>query len=246
MPASLAHIAHPPCQPSDAVLTFTPSSSCLGSCTLEELESGLCCGSGCGIDNARVWTADDCAEPAEFTPIIALPAAPSWVRVSINGQQFSANPPLFHQAPEPLRAEPGFTYYDESQLVFSAILPSRGPVAGGTEITLLGMGFVDFGAKVGFSGIGFATNSSGSGRNDSSTVLVPAVISLGLLRGRMVTCRTPPALLAGPVAVELALNGVGHPPDRTSHSGLRFQYLDDQVAEGASGDAGQLESGSGL
>ena len=29
-------------------------------CTQEELETGVCCGTGCGFDGVRVWTSTPC------------------------------------------------------------------------------------------------------------------------------------------------------------------------------------------
>lgn len=122
-------------------------------CTLHELERGVCCGSGCALDDARVWTHDDCTTPLEHTLLEALPLRPERLRVSVNGQQYggvvrSTDLPerraarvRRHNASEPYRS--GFTYYSTAHLRLSAVVPAAGPVAGGTLLTLLGMGFVD-------------------------------------------------------------------------------------------------------
>ena len=113
-------------------------------CTLHELAGGLCCDGGCGFDEARVWTVDDCTRDAEHTAIHALPLLAEPLRVSMNGQQYSAS---FAHTTAPARPQswsgiaapvPGFTYYDATRRVtLSAISPKHGPVGGGTLITVL-------------------------------------------------------------------------------------------------------------
>ena len=58
-------------------------------CHGTELRAGVCCGSGCGFDDIRVWSRDPCPLPNELTPIPYLPMRGEILRVSINGQQYS-------------------------------------------------------------------------------------------------------------------------------------------------------------
>ena len=55
-------------------------------CSRRELASGVCCGTGCGFDDARVWALDDCTLPSALTPIRSLPLRGERLRVSVNGQ----------------------------------------------------------------------------------------------------------------------------------------------------------------
>ena len=210
-------------------------------CSLSELASGVCCGGGCAFDDARVWSKDDCTLPSEQTPIEALPYLPELLRVSINGQQFSLPSPHFpdHPAlPSPLSgvasAVPGFTFFDSSAISLSAIVPSSGPADGGVLLTLIGIGFADLGAKVGF------VAPSGE------VALAPATLAVGDSRGRLLTCYSPKALasvsLPGSVRVELSLNGAPLAPAMTVGSALRYAYEGEAVGDIGSGDFG---SGSG-
>ena len=100
--------------------------------------------------------------------------------------------------------------------------------AGGTQLHITGLGFVDLGAKVVFA--------SGDNRT-----LVNATMSGGEMRGRVIICETPPAPFAGggEVQLEIALNG---DVDPVAAAPLRsFRYTSDAIEQG-SGDAG---SGSG-
>jgi len=93
-------------------------------------------------------------------------------------------------------------------------------VAGGTLVTLIGLGFSDLGARVGF--VGAAHGTSGN----TTTVTVPASLAFGAFRGRALTCRTPPSPTggAGATRLELSLNGELLPPSMTEGSSLRFHY----------------------
>ena len=222
-------------------------------CSLDELASGVCCSGGCAFDDARVWSSDDCTLPSEHTPIEALPMRPERLRVSINGQQYSGmhfdygTPAPIHGSgaiavpatEQTLRASAvGFTYYDASQLVLSAVIPRTGPVAGGTTLTLIGAGFVDFGAAVGFV-------------SANGTQMASALLAVGAMRGRVLTCVSPasPAGAAGSVLIEISLNGAAAAPAMTSFSTLRFDYHPDAVgsdgADSASGEVGSGEASSG-
>ena len=211
-------------------------------CTLRELSDGLCCDGGCAFDEARVWSADDCTSDSEHTPIDVLALRADLLRVSINGQQYSAGYPHFNAPARPhpwsdlATPVPGFTYYDAARHVtLSAVFPSEGPVAGGTLVTLTGLGFADLGARVGFF-------SEVDGTSTNSTVA--ATLAFGAFRGRVLTCRTPPSATnaAGAVRLELSLNGEPLPPAMTDGSLLRFLY---RTEEDSSGDAASGEAASG-
>ena len=208
-------------------------------CTLEELEGGLCCGRGCALDDARAWAADPCTLHSELTPIETLPLRAERLRVSVNGQQYSAGATLFGAAQRPQNGSafsptlgaPGFTYYDADALRFSALLPRAGPLAGGTLVTILGLGFVDLGARCAFvatggaggGGPGSNSSSAAAGAAASTTSFVPARDTLGMMRGRVLTCVTPPSPSGaiGTVEVKVSLNG---DPVALTPSALRFTY----------------------
>ena len=213
-------------------------------CTLRDLDDGLCCGGGCAFDDARVWSSDDCTLPSEHSPIDALALRAELLRVSINGQQYNAayehfdapaRPNLWSGLATPV---PGFTYYDAARHVaLSAITPSHGPAAGGTLVTLFGVGFTDLGARVGFLGVNGTYGHT-------AAVMAPATLAFGALRGRTLTCRTPPSPMSGGGAarVELSLNGHPLPPAMSDGSSVRFAFDAEGGSEEASGDSG---SGSG-
>ena len=227
-------------------------------CTLTELANGECCGRGCALEDARVWSADECTMPSEHTPIEALPLRAERVRVSINGQQYAPGFPrrMVLGASGPLQG--GFTYYDLAQLHLSAITPSGGPLAGGTLVTLIGVGLVDLGVRVSFA-------ATAAAAPNASLRLVKAQAVYGAMRGRVLTCVTPasPTGEAGAANVEVTLNGETLPSAITSGGALRFTYaapidtysapIDGTVASGASDDLGSGggsdgesgESGSG-
>lgn len=224
----------------------------------------MCCSSGCALDDARVWTADACTAPSELSPVETLPLRATQLRVSLNGQQYSNveahSPTRDPHAPSPLspalldgaaasarnasaRVATGFTYYSASQLRLSAVTPTRGPVAGGTLVTLTGRGFVDLGARVGFVGAGSVP---------ANASLVSASVAAGMLRGRVVTCLTPPSAagLPGVAHVELSLNGEAGGDSMTDGNAIRFEYVAEagMVGEGGNGEGGSgddLGSGSG-
>ena len=224
-------------------------------CTLRELSDGLCCNGPCDFDDARVWTSDDCTTPSEHTPFDSLPLVPELLRITLNGQQYSGGFP--HHIDAPSRPNlwsdfsapsPGFTYYDPSKHVsLSAIMPSEGPVSGGTLVTLIGIGFADLGAQVGFvqraassgssePGSGSGEAGSGGGDNGSGGAvaelqgieMAPATLAYGAYRGRTLICRTPPSPVgaAGAARIELSLNGEAG--DAMSDGSLiRFTYSED-------------------
>ena len=219
----------------------------------QQILQGECCDGGCAFDDARVWTSDDCTTDEEHTLITALPLQAELLRVSINGQQYSAAYPHDDAPSRPHTwsglptAVPGFTYYDSgsARLRLSAVTPMEGPVAGGTLVTLTGLGFADLGARVGFLSAANGTADDGTADGNLTVVTVPASIAFGAFRGRALTCRTPPSLggAVGEATVELSLNGEALPPAMSSGSELRFVY----VAETAVDDpgSGAADSGSG-
>ena len=198
-------------------------------CTLDELDSGLCCGRGCALDDARVWSADPCTLDSEHTPIEALPLKAERLRVSVNGQQYSAPTTLFGEPKRPQNGSdfsptlgsPGFIYYDPSALRFSAINPTRGPIAGGTPVTIIGLGFVDLGARCSFKAAINATVMA--------TAHTRATDSHGMLRGRILVCKTPPSPTdsTGTVQIEVSLNGEMTPAATSASSVLQFTYTED-------------------
>jgi hypothetical protein len=200
-------------------------------CTQRELSAGLCCGGSCAFDDARVWTSEDCTLPSEHAPIDALPLKPHLLRVSVNGQQFSAITPHFEEPALPRdrsrdvpTSVPGFTFFDPSLLALSAIVPDSGPTGGGTLVTLIGLGFADLNAHVGFVPSNHTTAAA--------VGLARAEMALGAFRGRLLTCRTPPSPTGsgGTVRVELSLNGEPLPPamsETVPPDALRFTYVGD-------------------
>ena len=216
-------------------------------CTLEELSSGLCCGGPCALDDARVWTADDCTLTSELTPIRTLPLRAEPLRVSVNGQQYSSawrhfgTPSLprgtSRDLPTPV---PGFTYYDPARVTLSAVVPSTGPTEGGTTLTLIGLGFADFGAKVGFYDASGASTGAG---DEGGPVFAPATMVHAAFRGRVLSCHTPPWNASGPVSLRLSLNGL----EAGLSSDVAFRYEDTSAEESSSGsgDTGSAEEDSG-
>ena len=165
------------------------------------------------------------------------------MRVSLNGQQYSAAHALFGAPLRPLPFEPfhppAFTFYDPAQVRFSSISPAFGPRAGGTEVTITGSGFAAYGspaAKVVFIE---DAKENATARNIS---LVPATLALGTFRGRVLQCVAPPWLGNADVRVELSLNGDAQPAAMTSlgeayypehweakSPGLRYAFVDDDI-----------------
>ena len=106
------------------------------------------------------------------------------------------------------------------------------PSDGGTLLTLIGLGFVDLGATVGFA-------------DDSGNVtLAPATLAYGDFRGRVLTCYSPPAGHNTTVMrIELSLNGARLPPAMTTVSSLRFSYY--PVPGSYRGDVENFSGGAG-
>ena len=219
-------------------------------CTLDELAEGTCCGGGCAFDDARVWSRDDCTLPSEQTAITALPLMPEMLRVSVNGQQYGGADLTPRRADQPAlpaphsglaQPAPGFTYYDAAHLALSAVIPTGGPVAGGTLLTILGLGFADLGVSVDFLAA------------DGNATLAAATLAYGEFRGRLLTCYSPPAPVAEAqgMRIELSLNGAPYPPAMTTGSLVQFSYFAEPpdalgTADPGSGDAaGSGDAGSG-
>ena len=106
---------------------------------------------------------------------------------------------------------------------------------GGTILTLIGLGFADYGAKVGFHAL-----AEGSGGDDRGGIFVAATMAHAAFRGRVLTCRTPPMNASGSFSLRLTPNGIG---DEMSRGALRFTYYDDQLGDTGSGDANVSVSG---
>ena len=97
------------------------------------------------------------------------------------------------------------------------------------QVTLVGLGFVDLGARCGFV-VG-----------ENTTVMTRANLAFGAYRGRALTCVAPPnpAGGAGVARVELSLNGEPWVPAMSGTSGLLFEYEeydDEEDEEAGSGD----------
>jgi hypothetical protein len=190
-------------------------------CSRPELESGMCCGQACGFDSIRAWASDACTLPSELQPMHRLPLRAEAVRVSLNGQQYSDGFDMTGALTQPqsrqlLRGGTAFAYFDTSALQISSVLPSSGPLDGGTVVTLTGEGFDDLGARVAFLGIG--------GNLTNATATVPATVATGLFNGRMLTCVAPAMGIRGPARIELTLNGQELPPALTDLRTHNFTF----------------------
>jgi hypothetical protein len=178
-----------------------------------------------------------CAAPPTPQPEAAQRSEGEVVRVSLNGQQYSAAYARFGAPQRPLDREryypPAFTYYNVSRLRLSSVSPAFGPRAGGTAVTITGAGFVHHGAPaVAFVGDATANVSA-------NVTLAPATLAFGEFGGQVLRCVAPAWAVQVDVSLELTLNGDAGARTRlgegehAERDGLRYRYVgeDDPQAD---------------
>ena len=104
---------------------------------------------------------------------------------------------------------------------------------------VIGLGFADFGAKVGFF---FDPEDAAGG---GSVIFTPATLVFGAFRGRMLTCQTPrrPVNASGTARLRVSLNGLNA---GLSLAELPFLYEDPfEDQEAGSGDTASGDTASG-
>ena len=209
-------------------------------CTLEELSSGLCCGGPCALDDARVWTAGDARSRRSLRPSgpshCARSRCASASAASSTAARGAAGAPSYARRRATSRRPcPAYARWH----VLSAVVPSTGPTEGGTTLTLIGLGFADFGAKVGFYDASGASTGAG---DEGGPVFAPAT----MVHAAFVVCPlvSHAALeCGGPVSLRLSLNGL----EAGLSSDVAFRYEDTSAEESSSGsgDTGSAEEDSG-
>lgn len=161
----------------------------------------------CAFGNASVLAsaspsgALECSAPATTQPGRVL------VRVSINGE-------VNERALSPAGDEMQFFYIDDSQVVVSSLTPARGPIRGGTAVTVRGAGF----AALGPTRCQFGEDETIGG--------VPQIVPAWHNSTNNLThevnefvCYSPPSKDFRLVPVHLMLNG-----QHLQRSALRFNY----------------------
>ena len=120
-----------------------------------------------------------CRSPAISDPLLSdgrvgIAGQREWLHVSLNGQEFTSS-------------SVSFLAYDASRVRVSALMPHGGPLAGGTDVLVLGSGFADYSAHCRF-GTGFLRRAT--------------VLNSSALR-----CETEAQYEPSFAAVEITLNG---------------------------------------
>jgi hypothetical protein len=118
--------------------------------------------------------------------------------------------------------------YDLTQVHVSALVPSGGPIAGETQVVVLGSGFADYNVHCQFGGSG-----------------TPSMVRAVLLNSSALRCSTPVQAAANGAELEVTLNG-----DDATHSltsdGVIFSYFNGSEAriEGVAPLGGPTEGGT--